>query len=136
MIHTIFDTPLGFILATVGEEGVLVLARTLPAHLRDDYDGLAVFVKEGGVYVAAFPEMPGLLNALRVPLGWNGEAVSRDCVIRREEATAAVGDRLLNVCAHIAGELATKAFASWRRHDDERDAGLKAVLSRLPVGEA
>jgi len=136
MIHTIFDTPLGLILASASEEGVLVLARTLPAHLRDDYDGLTLFVKEGGVYVAAFPETPGMLNALRVPLGWNGEAVSRDCVIRREEAIAAVGDRLLSVCCYIAGELATKVFPSWRRHDDERDAGLKAVLSRLPVGEA
>jgi hypothetical protein len=136
MIHTIFDTPLGFILASTSGEGVLVLARTLPAHLRDDYDGLQSFVKEGGIYVAAFPEMPGLLNALRVPLGWDGEAMSQGSVIRREEATAAVGDRLLTLCCHIAGELAAKAFTAWQRHDDERDAGLKAVLSRLPVGEA
>ena len=136
MIHTILGTPLGFILATTSDEGVLVLARTLPAHLRDDYDGLQSFVKEGGVYVGAFPATPGMLNALRVPPGGSIEELSRSHVIRRGEAIAAVGEGMIHLCCYIAAEMATAAFPSWQDDADQRDASLKAILSRLPVGEA
>jgi len=136
MTHAILDTPLGYLLATTDDRGVLVLARTLPRHLRDDYDGLRAFVNEGGVYVVAFGDAPGAMHALRVPPGWDGEHVGRDSLIRRPEAVAAVGEEMIHLCCYIAGELATKAFPSWQDDADKRDAGLKAVLSRLPVGEA
>jgi hypothetical protein len=136
MVHALLDTPHGFILATSDDRGVLVLARPLPSELRDDLEGLRRFVHEGGIYIVAFAEMPGTLHALRVPLGWSGEHITSDHVIRREVAIAACGEGLVDVCVHIAAAFAEKAFASWRDEKDNRDAALRAVLTSLPVGEA
>lgn len=136
MIHAILDTPYGFILATSDDRGVLVLARPLRPELRDDVDGIRAFVQEGGIYVVAFAEMPGLLHALNVPNGWNGEHISREHVITRDVANAAVGEGLVEVCCHVAAAFAEKAFLGWRDEREAREAALKAVLTRLPVGEA
>ena len=136
MVHALLDTPYGLLLATSDDRGVLVLTRPLPPELRDDADGLRRFVSEGGIYIVAFGEMPGLLHALRVPLGWSGETITPEHVIRREVAVAACGEGLIEVCVHIAAAFAEKAFASWRDEKDAKDAALRAVLTSLPVGEA
>ena len=136
MLHAILDTPEGFILATSDERGVLVLMRAMPPSLRDDVDGIRTFVQEGGTYIVAFAEVPGSFFALRVPLGWNGEHISREHVITRADAAAEVGAGMVDVACAIAEAFATKAFSSWQGEKEAREAALRAVLTRLPVGEA
>lgn len=136
MIHAILDTPEGFILATSDERGVLVLMRPMPPSLRDDVDGIRTFVQEGGTYIVAFADVPGSFFALRVPPGWNGEHIAREHVIPRAVAVEEVGDGMVSVACAIAEAFAAKAFASWQGEQEAREAALRAVLSRLPVGEA
>lgn len=136
MIHAILDTPEGFILANSDGQGVMVLVRPLPPDARDDSDTLRAVIAEGGIYIVAFGELPGQLHALRVPLGWKGERITSDHVVSRAEATMLAGEALLTVCCTIATEFAERIFASWQVAGNDRDAALRAVLSRLPVGEA
>jgi hypothetical protein len=136
MIHAILDTPCGFILANTDGQGVMVLARPLPPEARDDGEALRAFIAQGGIYIVAFGELPSQLHALRVPLGWKGERITSDHVVARSEAIALVGEPLVTVCCTIANEFAERIFAAWQSDASSRDAALRAVLTRLPVGEA
>jgi hypothetical protein len=136
MLHAILSTPVGFILATSDERGVLVYGRPLPPDALSDPEAIHDFVQAGGVYVVAFAEAPGTLHAMLVPAAWDGGALGKENVITRDEAIRLIGGPLFETCCEVGNLCATNAYPSWREDSEQREAALRAVLSRLPVGEA
>jgi hypothetical protein len=136
MLHAVLSTPVGFVLATSDERGVLVYARPLPPEALDQPEVLHNFVAEGGIYVVAFAEAPGTLHAMRVPADWTGGPLDAKNVVSRDEAIRSVGEAMFDVCCEVGNVFATRAYAPWREESERKEAALRAVLTRLPVGEA
>jgi len=136
MIHALLATPVGLLLATSSDAAVFVYCRVVPTALRDDADAIHAFVRRGGFYIVAFPDAPGLLRALSIPDGWNGEPIGADHVVKRTAVIAAVGEAMFDTCCHIADTLACARYPSWAEESEQRIAGIRAVIHTAPVGEA